>query len=474
MFVPASYGGTTMTATDTWQTPFLQGLMAPVSEERDDRNLEVEGELPAGLRGMFVRTGPNPQFAPMGAYHPFDGDGMLHAVYFDGDGTARYRNRWIESRGLLAERARGHACYGGMSNFQIPPPDVLAEGGMLKNTANTATVRHAGKYFSLLEAGPPTQFDRDLNTLGEYDFDGKLEGPFTAHPKVDPVSGDMLFFGYSPVSPYLRYSEVDADGVLVNSTVVDIPAPVMMHDFVVTEHYSIFLDSPAVFDLEVMLNGGDPMSWKPDNGTRLGVIPRGGSNADVRWFDIENCYVVHFFNAWEDGDTIEIRAPRMPDMPGGFQFDKPGAAREPMPWRWTINLATGVVTDGQIGDIACEFPRVDDQLAAHRTRYGYACPQRSWEFEFDFEGVVKHDFETGEATAHYYRDSEVSGEHVFAANPDGTSEDDGWLLSFVTDRATEQSELVILDARDVAAAPVARVKMATRVPLGFHANWFAD
>ena len=143
-----------MTATDTWQTPFLQGLMAPVTDERDDRDLQVIGEIPAGVRGMFVRTGPNPQFAPLGAYHPFDGDGMLHAVYFE-DGKARYRNRWIESKGLLAERARGHACYGGMSNFQFPPSDVIEEGGMLKNTANTATVRHAGRMFSLLEAAPP-------------------------------------------------------------------------------------------------------------------------------------------------------------------------------------------------------------------------------------------------------------------------------------------------------------------------------
>ena len=462
-----------MTQTDTWQTPFLQGLLAPVFDERDDRDLEVVGEIPAALRGMFVRTGPNQQFAPLGAYHPFDGDGMLHAVYLE-DGKARYRNRWVESRGLLAERARGHACYGGMSNFQFPPADVIEEGGMLKNTANTATVRHAGRYFTLLEAGPPTEFDRDLNTVGEHDFGGRLRGPMTAHPKVDPVTGEMLFFGYSPMAPYLRYHEVSATGELVNSTEIEIPAPVMMHDFVVTEHYAIFFDAPAVFDLQRMLAGGDPMSWQPDNGTRIGVLPRGGQGSDVRWFDVDNCYVVHFFNAWESGDTIEIRAPRMDDMPGGFQFDNPGAAREPMPWRWTIDLTSGKVTDGQIGDLASEFPRVNDLHAVHPTRYGYACPQRTWDFEFDFEGVVKFDFQTGDARAHYYRDSEVSGEHVFAPDPNGTAEDDGWLLSFVTDKTTERSELVILDARDMAAEPVARVEMATRVPIGFHANWFAD
>ena len=462
-----------MTDLDTWQTPFLQGLMAPVTEERDDPDLEVVGRIPPNLRGMFVRTGPNQQFAPLGAYHPFDGDGMLHAVYLQ-DGRARYRNRWIESNGLLAERARGHACYGGMSNFQFPDDDVLAEGGLLKNTANTATVRHAGRYFSLLEAGPPTEFDHDLATIGEYTYGGRLEGPMTAHAKVDPVTGEMRFIGYSPMAPYLRYSEVNAAGELVNSTEIDIPAPVMMHDFVITENYAILLDAPAVFDMDRMLEGGDPMSWKPDNGTRIGIIPRGGSNADVRWFETENCYVVHFFNAWESGNTIEIRAPRMEDVPGGFQFENPGAAREPMPWRWVIDLTTGKVTDEQTDDVAGEFPRVNEQHTGRRTRYAYNCPQRTWDFEFDFHGVVKYDIDTETSQAHYYGDTEVSGEHVFVPDPDGSAEDDGWLMSFVTDRATEQSELVILDARDISSEPVARVKMAARVPIGFHANWFAD
>ncbi len=462
-----------MTELDTWRTPFLEGLMAPVQEERDDHDLKVIGEIPAGLSGMFVRTGPNPQFAPLGAYHPFDGDGMLHAVYLR-DGAASYRNRWLESCGLLAERARGHACYGGMSNFRIPEPDVLADGGMLKNTGNTATVRHAGRQFALLEACPPTEFDRDLRTIGEWTFGGKLRGPMTAHPKVDPVSGDMLFFGYSPVAPYLRYHEVNAAGELIHSADLDLPAPVMIHDFVITEHYAVFFDTPAVFDLPEMFAGRDPMNWRPDNGSRIGVLPRGGSNADIRWFEMPNCYVVHFWNAWESGNSIEIRAPRMEDMPGGFQFENPGAAREPMPWRWVIDLSTGLVRDEQTDDLAGEFPRINERFIGRPSRFAYNCPQRTWDFEFDFEGVVKYDFSTGERASHYYADTEVSGEHVFVPDPEGTAEDDGWLMTFVTDRVSERSELVILDAQDIAAEPVARIQMAGRVPIGFHANWFAE
>jgi carotenoid cleavage dioxygenase-like enzyme len=459
--------------TDTMQTPFLEGLMAPVSEERGDLDLTVIGEIPDGLNGMFVRNGPNPQFAPLGSYHPFDGDAMVHAVYIE-DGAARYKNRWIESAGLLAERKRGRACYGGLSNFVIPDEDVLAEGGMLKNTANTHFIRHAGRYFGLLEAGKPTEVTRELETLGEHDFDGRLEGPMTAHPKVDPTTGNLCFFGYSAVQPYLRYHEADADGNLVHSVDLDLPAPIMMHDFAVTEHFAVFFDSPAVFNLEAMLNGEPPLSWKAENGTRIGVLPRGGEAGDIRWFDTGNAYVVHFFNAWENGDEVEIRAPRMEDMPGGFEFDDPGAAREPMPWRWTVDLNTGLAADSQTDDRPGEFPRINDGVACRQSRYLYNSTARSWEFSFDFDGVIKYDLETGASQQRRYADSQVSGEHVFAPRPGGTAEDDGWLLTMVTDRVSNNSELVILDATDIEAEPVARLQTRARVPLGFHANWFPD
>ena len=454
-------------------SPFLQGLLAPVFDERDDRELAVTGELPGAIQGMFVRNGPNPQFTPRTKYHPFDGDGMVHAVYFE-DGQARYRNRWVESRGLLAERKRGESLYGGLGEFVVPDADVVAEGGFMKNTSNTHTVRHAGKILALMEACPPTELTRELETVGEWDYDGKLQGAFTAHPKIDPNTGEMLFFGYSPFPPYLRYHVVSADGELVHSTDIDLPNPVMMHDFVITDRYTIFLDSPAIFDAQSMMEGGPMMRWDPEAGTRIGVLPRFGDGADIRWFEVDNQYVVHFFNAWEDGDRIEVRAPRFEQMPGGFEFDDPKGREAPMPWRWSIDPATGAVTDEQTDDRGGEFPRVNDDLAGRSTRYLYNCMARTWEFEFEFHGVVKYDTQTGSAQEHFYAESEVSGEHVFVPDPDGTAEDDGWLLSFVTDRATEQSDLVVLDAHDVTAEPIARVHIPRRVPIGFHANWFPE
>lgn len=454
-------------------SPFLRGLMAPVMDERDDRDLEVVGDLPAGMRGVFTRNGPNPQFAPMGAYHPFDGDGMLHAVYFE-NGRARYRNRWVESAALLAERKRGRACYGSVSEFRLPDEDVMAEGGFMKNNANTHFVRHAGHYFALMEAGKPTEVTRDLETIGEYDFGGKLTGPMTAHPKFDRKTGEMVFFGYSPLPPFLQYHVADASGALVHSEIIDVPSPVMMHDFVVTDRHSIFFYSPAVFDVEAMMRHEPGIRWEPERGMRIGVLPRRGGNDDVRWFDVPPCYIVHFFNAFEDGNKIEIHAPRFESMPGGLQFDSPEQTEAPYPWRWSIDLESGRVSDEQTDDRPGEFPRINDDRAGLRHRYMYNTMARNWEFGFDFNAVVKYDIESGESQSYTHGDTTVVGEHIFAPNPQATAEDDGWVLTMATDRLTERSELLILDARQLGKGPIARVKMPRRVPIGFHANWMPE
>ena len=461
------------TKPDTTVSPFLQGLLEPVHDERNDLDLEVEGELPAGLNGIFARNGPNPQFTPGGAYHPFEGDGMVHALYFE-NGGVRYRNRWVESAGLLAERRRGRACYGGVSDFLSTPQDVIEEAGFMKNNANTHFVRHGGRFLALMEAGKPTELSRELQTVGEYDFGGRLQGPMTAHPKIDPVTGEMVFFGYSPVPPYLQYYVADRSGAIVHHAVIDLPKPVMMHDFAVTRNYTIFLDSPVLFDMEAVLRGEPAIRWQPDLGTRLGVLPRKGNADQVRWFEIDTCNVVHFFNAWDKEDKIEIYAPTFDSMPGGLRFDAPEQNEEPFPFHWSIDLAAGKVAGELMDDRAGEFPRINDNRACQQTRYLYNSLARDWAFEFNFNGVIKYDLETGNTREFVYGPNETSGEHAFAPDPQGVAEDDGWLMSIVSDRETRKSFLSILDARDVGAGPVARVHIPRRVPIGFHANWLAE
>ena len=458
---------------DESTNPFLRGLLEPVHDERNDLDLLVEGELPSALSGIFTRNGPNPQFTPTGAYHPFDGDGMVHALYFE-DGAVRYRNRWVESAGLLAERRRGRACYGSVSEFLSTPQDVIEEAGFMKNNANTHFVRHGGRYLALMEAGKPTELTRELKTVGEFDYAGRLEGPMTAHPKIDPVTGEMVFFGYSPMPPYLQYYVADRNGDIVHHAVIDIPTPVMMHDFAVTRNYTIFLDSPVVFDVDAMFRGEPGIRWQPELGTRLGVLPRKGSADQIRWFEIDTCSVVHFFNAWESGDSIEIYAPTFASMPGGLRFDAPVQSEEPFPFHWSIDLAAGTVTGEWMDDRSGEFPRINDDRACQQTRYLYNSLARDWAFEFNFNGVIKYDLETGDTREWVYGPNETSGEHAFAPDPNGVAEDDGWLMSIVSDRETRKSYLSVLDARDVGAGPVARVHIPRRVPIGFHANWLAE
>lgn len=451
--------------------PYLSGAWAPVPDELDVADLAVTGELPDGLVGSYVRNGPNPALPPMGRYHLFDGDGMLHAVRIE-DGVARYRNRWVDSAGLAAERRAGHALFGGLSEFSLPAPEVVEEVGMMKNTANTHVVGHAGRVFALMEAARPTEVDLDLSTLGEYDFGGALVGPMTAHPKPDPVTGELIFFGYNPFPPYVRVHVADATGTLVQSVDVDLPAPVMMHDFAVSAGHVVLFDLPAIFDVPAMLEGGPGIRWDPSNGARIGVLDRADLAAPPRWFEIDPAWMFHVLNAFDDGDAVVVDGCRTDRLNASFGDDDPTPAAPPVLHRWRLDLAAGTVSEQQLDDRPGDFPRVNDDRAGFDTRYGYVARSRRWEGdEVVFDGFVKHDLHGGTSEAFSYGPNAVAGEPVFAPDPARTDSDDGgWILNYVWDRAEDRSDLVVVDA--AALAEVARVHLPRRVPSGFHGSWF--
>ena len=458
--------------------PDLMGNLFPIDGEHDLDRCKVTGKVPEGLRGSFVRNGPNPLFEPVGRYHMFDGDGMLHSVTF-GDGGASFRNRWIRSRGLEAEAKLGRAVYPGLSEVtNFPDPSLVGDAGPVKNPANTHIVRHAGHYLALWEGGLPTEVTASLDTVGEYDFDGNLHGAMTAHPRIDPRTGEMFFFAYSVFEPVIRYYVVDATGALIHRAKIDIPAPVMMHDFVITEHHAVFLDSPIVFDLE-NFGSGPMVQWRPDHGTRIGVMPRLGSADDVRWFEIEPGHVQHFWNGWADGDRIELSGCRFTHPDFGIDpkapLDQSVASASPgHPARFWVDLKAGKAGWEQLDDLGGDFCRINDDSTGIRSRYSYMSAFLDANRSIgDFDTIVKYDDTSGDRQIWSAGSTGHVGESVFAPDPDGTAEDDGWLINAVYDSGRESTDVCILDARDVAAGPIARVHLPHRMPFGFHANWFA-
>jgi carotenoid cleavage dioxygenase len=453
--------------------PFLQGNFAPHRSEGDHDRLKVIGKIPHELRGTYYRNGPNPAFEPMGRYHWFDGDGMIHAVTL-GDGVASYRNRWVRNQGIEEEMAAGKALFPGLNDL-----GTMTEAPKFKNTGNTNIIQHAGKLLALMEGALPTRLQQgSLSTLGEYDFAGKLRTAMTAHPKLDPETGEMLFFGYSPFPPYLTYHVADRAGNLVRSKEIDLEWPSMIHDFCTTRDYVIFILCPLVFSIENIATKGQLMTWEPERGTRLGVMPRSGGNRDVKWFTTDPSYVFHPMNAHAEGRKVILDVARFDRL---VFMERPEAQRSamedtsPHPHRWTIDLDAGSVKEERLDDVIAEFPRVDDRLNGLPFRYGYAAanlePPASGMPEFN--AILKYDFKTGKRQNHHFR-GQGCGEAVFAPEHPGAGEDEGYLMTFVYDPAKNGSELVILDARNIESEPVARVLMPHRVPYGFHGNWVAD
>ncbi len=439
------------------ENPFLTGNYGPVDKEVTATDLVVEGSIPAELQGRYLRTGPNPYRMPEGPYHWFLGDGMVHGVELDA-GTARwYRNRWVRTGDIA--RAMGEQPVEG------PTPPMY-------DASNTNVLGHAGRILSLTEGAIPYELSRELETLRRTDFGGPLPSGLTAHPKIDPVTGELHAFSYWFAEPYLIYHLIDADGRLVRSEPITLPRSVMMHDFAITRSRVLFFDLPVVFDLAVQ---PFPFRWDGDAAARIGVMPRDGGDADVEWFDIDPCYVFHPMNAYDEDDAVVVDVPRHPTMfaTEGELIEGPNRGGPPALHRWTIDLTAGKVRDELVDERGQEFPRVNETLLGAKHRFGYSVGIETAD-AFDGAAYLKHDFDRGTSAVHDFGRGRAPGELVFVPAADSTGEDDGWLMGFVYDATTDRSDYVILDAHDFEASPVATVHLPQRVPFGFHGNWVAD
>jgi carotenoid cleavage dioxygenase len=454
--------------------PYLAGNFAPMRSE-DDFELEVVGEIPAALAGTFYRNGPNPQFEPRDAYHWFSGDGMIHGFFVE-DGKVRYRNRYVRTPKWELEHAAGEALFGTFGN---PMTTVPAAQGKDSGVANTNIVWHGGRLLALEEGHRP--FELDPVTLGSLGYRDDYRGKVTAHPKLDPETGEMVWFAYSagqaPLNGQMSYGVTNAAGEVVRRSEFEGPFAAMVHDFNVTRDHVLFPILPLTLSLQRAMSGQPPIAWEPGKGSHVGVMRRDAGVDQIRWFTTDACYVFHPMNAWDDGDLIHADvmeypvAPLFPTLDGS----RPQNAFARLV-RWTFDLAdnSNTIKRTQLDDLAGEFPRFDERRALLSYRHGwFAGITRESETNVRFDTIAHIDLATGQRREHVYDLGDSPGEPVFVPRSESADEGDGWLVAVVYRGGEDRSDFVVYDAQDVAAGPIGLAKVPRRVPFGFHGNWRA-
>jgi carotenoid cleavage dioxygenase len=458
--------------------PLLTGAFAPVADESTFADPEViEGAIPADLNGVYLRCGPNPRYAPQGRYHPFDGDGMLHAAQFRA-GRVTVKNRWIRTAAFEREAAAGRAAYWGIRETLAGNPDKP-----LKDSANTDVVGHAGQALALwYMSGDAYVIDPlTLETLGRQEAIAAGGGHISAHAKVDERTGELMFFDYGNEPPYMRYGVLGPDGALRHRVPIALPGPRLPHDMAITERYSILHDLPLFHDEAAMRLGRHKIDFHPELPTRFGVIPRYGQPDQVRWFEFTPCFLYHVVNAWEEGDWVVMIACRyMPALREDGGIDAVRTARNVAElamrarlWMWRMNMATGEREERCLDPSRnVEFPTCNAAYTGHRTRFGYLADQHDADI-LRWNGIRKYDLDSGLCLSAWSEDAAHSrySEPWFAAADGAQAEDHGYVIAFLFNDATRRQTLEVFDARDLSRGPVARLAIPRHVPMGFHGCW---
>jgi carotenoid cleavage dioxygenase len=438
-----------------WQ----EGNFRPVSEEVTATELKVEGTIPPELSGLYVRNGTNSSSGI--SDHFFGGDGMIHGVRLEGGKASWYRNRYVDTPVYRKESG----------GFGAPKPEAT--------TSAVSLIYHGGELMSLGEFGYPYLINPDdLSTKGVFNYDGKLPGNMTAHPRIDPKTGELLFFGYNVTEPYMTYMRADAAGKMLQVEPITMTGPSMVHDFAVTDNYVVFMEMQVRFSwLSAVSGSGLPFKWDDSAPCRFGVMPRTGTNADVKWFDVPSCFVFHIMNSFEQGDEVLVDAARYDNLwvKNSHDFFHPARLS-----RFSMNMKTGKASVERIYEGAMEFPQVNRELWTKPYRYGYSVvvdekndsPER---MEYAEGGLRKYDVQTGEVDSYLPGPDLTPGEPMFIpARESGGGEDEGYIATFLYDKKTDKSAFCLFDATRLSAGPIASVPLPVRVPVGFHGVWVPD
>jgi len=467
---------TTLTSKDN---PYLQKTWAPNYEEFDVVDLESKEKIPEDIEGVYLRNTENQIHEPIGRYHPFDGDGMIHSISFK-NGKANYRNRFVETAGFKMEQILGQSLWAGLmeGGRKSKLPGWGAQG-YIKDSSSTDVVVHSGKVLSTFyQCGDGYRLDPiTLDQLGNESW-VPIDG-ISSHPKVDLNTGELLFFNYSKHDPYMHYGVVDSDNNLKHYTPIPLPGPRLPHDMAFTKNYSVFNDLPLFWDNE-LLKQGVHATVMHDLPSRFAVIPRYGTEKDIKWFEAEPTFVLHFNNAYEAGDEIILEGYFQEEpWPPNYQGAPPGLERmmafldlhllKPSLHRWKFNLKTGATREEKIDDRVLEFGTINREYATRTHRYTYSCiPTKGF---FTFDGFTKQDLITGSFQSYKFGKGIVGSEISFAPKLKAIDEDDGYLVSITSDLNTNTSECVLFDAKNINSGPICTMSLPHMVCAGTHATW---
>jgi carotenoid cleavage dioxygenase len=437
----------------------------------------IEGEIPHDLDGIYLRNTENQVHQPLGRYHPFDGDGMIHQIDFR-RGTAHYRNRFVRSRCFQAEQEAGGSLWGGLQDRpSLSRRPGFGAHGSLKDSASTDIIVHAGQAIATFyQCGEGYVMDPEtLEPMGPAPW-VPIDG-ISAHPKVDDRTGELLFFNYSKHSPFMHYGVVDPEGRLTTYAPVPLPGPRLPHDMAFSENWAILNDFPVFWD-EQLLERNIHAVRMHDLPSRFALVNR-HDPSDIRWFDAAPTYVLHWLNAWEEGEEVVLDGyfqnnptPDPLEHEGGHgammaHIDE--NSFKPTLHRWRFNLRTGETREQSLGDQLVEFGMINQRYLAQPYRYAYSTTTRpGW---FLFNGFVKHDLHTGTSTTITLPEGRYASEAPFAPRVGAEDEDDGYLVSFVIDENQGTSECIIIDCKRFADGPVCRIALPHKISSGTHSHW---
>jgi len=465
--------------------------LRPIRMECDILDLEMEGDFPAELNGTFHRVHPDALFPPR---YPddqfFNGDGMITLFRFR-NGRIDLKQRYAHTDKWKLEHDAGRSLFGAYRN---PLTDLDEVKGRIRGTANTTPIVHAGKLFALKEDSPPLlMHPLTLETEGYGNFNGKLKSQtFTAHPKIDPLTGNMCAFSYASKGLLTRdcaYMEISPAGELLFETFFEVPYYCMMHDFAITADYALFHIVPCTSNWERLKAGKPHFGFDTSLPVWLGVLPRHGSARDIRWFKApKTIFASHVMNAFNDGTKICFDTPQaegncfpfFPDIHDA-PFD-PMAAR-PYLTRWVVDMDSkgdAFQSVEPLTSMIDEFPRIDERYAGQPYRHGWMLvmdPDKPFEGPgarasgFRMNQIGHIDLATGKSDAWYCGPQSIIQEPQFIPRSRSSAEGDGYIIALVDNVVTNYSDLAIFDALKLADGPIARAKLPFRVRSGLHGNW---